>query len=127
MDYFINNETTSLKEFRKVQGLVGDSSFSIVLPKSYAVDLSIGKGDFVMVTKIDKTVYLIPEGLTEMAIELFTPIVTREYLPTLLSGNISINYSVQKYKERNYHSKSSVKRLLEKSKVVQCSSIRRLQ
>lgn len=36
-------------EYRKVQGLVGDQSFSIVLPKSYAIALGIGKGDFVKV------------------------------------------------------------------------------
>jgi bifunctional DNA-binding transcriptional regulator/antitoxin component of YhaV-PrlF toxin-antitoxin module len=36
-------------EYRKVQGLVGDQSFSIVLPKSYALSLEIGKGDFVKV------------------------------------------------------------------------------
>lgn len=38
-------------EYRKVQGLVGDQSFSIVLPKSYAVNLGIGKGDFVKVSQ----------------------------------------------------------------------------
>lgn len=37
-------------EYRKVQGLVGEQSFSIVLPKSYAVNLGIGKGDFVKVS-----------------------------------------------------------------------------
>jgi len=37
------------KEFRKVQGLVGESSFSIALPKSFANALGIGKGDFVKV------------------------------------------------------------------------------
>jgi len=36
-------------EYRKVQGLVGESSFSIVLPKSFAIALGIGKGDFVKV------------------------------------------------------------------------------
>jgi len=36
-------------EFRKVQGIVGEHSFSVVLPKKYAVDLGIGKGDFVKV------------------------------------------------------------------------------
>jgi len=36
-------------EYRKAQGLVGDQSFSIVLPKSYAIQLGIGKGDFVKV------------------------------------------------------------------------------
>ncbi len=38
-------------EYRKVQGLVGDQSFSIVLPKSYATGLGIGKGDFVRVSQ----------------------------------------------------------------------------
>lgn len=38
-------------EYRKVQGLVGDQSFSIVLPKSYAIELGIGKGDFVKVSQ----------------------------------------------------------------------------
>ena len=36
-------------EIRKVQGLVGDASFSVVLPKSYALSLGIGRGDFVKV------------------------------------------------------------------------------
>jgi len=34
-------------EFRKVQGIEQESSFSIVIPKSFAIDLGIGKGDFV--------------------------------------------------------------------------------
>jgi hypothetical protein len=36
-------------EYRKIQGLVGDQSFCVVLPKKYAIDLGIGKGDFVKV------------------------------------------------------------------------------
>ena len=40
---------TNNKEYRKVQGLVGESSFSIVLPKSFAIALGIGKGDLVKV------------------------------------------------------------------------------
>ena len=36
-------------EYRKVQGLVGEQSFSIILPKQYAINLKIGKGDFVKV------------------------------------------------------------------------------
>jgi hypothetical protein len=36
-------------EYRKVQGLIGETSFSIILPKAYAVNLGIGKGDFVKV------------------------------------------------------------------------------
>jgi hypothetical protein len=39
----------SKHEIRKVQGLVGESSFSIILPKIYAVNLGIGKGDYVKV------------------------------------------------------------------------------
>jgi AbrB family looped-hinge helix DNA binding protein len=39
--------------FRKVQGIVGEYSFSIVLPKSFANDLGIGKGDYVRVSKGD--------------------------------------------------------------------------
>jgi hypothetical protein len=36
-------------EYHNVQGIVGEQSFSIVLPKKYAIDLGIGKGDFVKV------------------------------------------------------------------------------
>jgi bifunctional DNA-binding transcriptional regulator/antitoxin component of YhaV-PrlF toxin-antitoxin module len=36
-------------EFRKIQGLVGEQSFSVVLPKQYAVHLGLAKGDFVKV------------------------------------------------------------------------------
>ncbi len=39
--------------FRKVQGIVGEYSFSIVLPKSFANDLGIGKGDYVKVSQDD--------------------------------------------------------------------------
>ena len=45
-------------KFRKVQGLVGESSFSIVLPKSYAVNLGIGKGEFVKVYCIDNKIVI---------------------------------------------------------------------
>jgi phosphate uptake regulator len=43
-------------EFRKVQGLVGESSFSIILPKIYALRLGIGKGDFVRVKQEEKRI-----------------------------------------------------------------------
>jgi formylmethanofuran dehydrogenase subunit D len=36
-------------QYRKVQGLIGETSFSIILPKTYALNLGIGKGDFVKV------------------------------------------------------------------------------
>lgn len=35
--------------YRRIQGLVGEQSFSLVLPKQYAINLRIGKGDFVKV------------------------------------------------------------------------------
>ena len=37
-------------EYRKIQGLVGEHSLSFVLPKKYAVDLGIVKGDYVKVS-----------------------------------------------------------------------------
>jgi bifunctional DNA-binding transcriptional regulator/antitoxin component of YhaV-PrlF toxin-antitoxin module len=33
-------------EIRRVQGLQGERSFTLVLPKEFAVRLGIGKGDF---------------------------------------------------------------------------------
>jgi bifunctional DNA-binding transcriptional regulator/antitoxin component of YhaV-PrlF toxin-antitoxin module len=39
----------STSEYRKVQGLIGETSFSIVLPKVYAANLGIEKGTFVKV------------------------------------------------------------------------------
>jgi antitoxin component of MazEF toxin-antitoxin module len=43
----MNSETEF--EIRKVQGLIGETSFSLILPKAYANRLFIGKGDFVKV------------------------------------------------------------------------------
>jgi hypothetical protein len=37
--------------YRRIQGLVGEQSFSLVLPKQYAINLRIGKGDFVKVVQ----------------------------------------------------------------------------
>jgi AbrB family looped-hinge helix DNA binding protein len=48
----MKNKETSI-HFRRVQGLVGDKSFSIVLPKSYATELRIGRGDSVKVSQED--------------------------------------------------------------------------
>ncbi len=33
-------------EIRRVQALTGDRSFTFVLPKAFAIELGIGKGDF---------------------------------------------------------------------------------
>lgn len=45
-------------EYRKVQGLVGETSFSLVLPKSYALNLGISKGEFLKVTCEDKRIVI---------------------------------------------------------------------
>lgn len=42
-------ESFKKPEYRKIQGLVGDQSFSLVLPKLYATSLGIQRGDFVKV------------------------------------------------------------------------------
>jgi hypothetical protein len=49
---------SKVSEYRKVQGIVGDLSFSVVLPKKYAIDLGIGKGDFVKVHQKDNTIVI---------------------------------------------------------------------
>jgi len=36
-------------QIRKIQSIVGDKSFSLTLPKSYATNLGIAKGDYVKV------------------------------------------------------------------------------
>jgi bifunctional DNA-binding transcriptional regulator/antitoxin component of YhaV-PrlF toxin-antitoxin module len=45
-------------EYRKVQGSVGEHSFSVVLPKSYAIHLGIGKGDFVKVRQEENRIII---------------------------------------------------------------------
>ena len=45
-------------EYRKIQGLVGDESFSVVLPKSYAVRLGIAKGDWVKVREEENKIII---------------------------------------------------------------------
>jgi len=44
-------ESESDREIRKVQGLVGETSFSVILPKKFAMSLGIGKGDYVNVVQ----------------------------------------------------------------------------
>ncbi len=53
-----NESSEKNPEFRKVQGLVGESSFSIVLPKLYAINLGIGKGEFVKVYCVDNKIII---------------------------------------------------------------------
>lgn len=40
-------------EIRRVQALQGERSFTLVLPKEYAVRLGIGKGDFLKCSVVD--------------------------------------------------------------------------
>ncbi|HEY7081603.1 MAG TPA: AbrB/MazE/SpoVT family DNA-binding domain-containing protein [Nitrososphaeraceae archaeon] len=42
-------EESNHYEYRKIQGIVGEQSLSVILPKSYATSLRIRKGDFVKV------------------------------------------------------------------------------
>jgi anaerobic selenocysteine-containing dehydrogenase len=42
--------TVTEKQYRKIQGILGDQSFSVVLPKHYAQSLGIAKGDYVKVS-----------------------------------------------------------------------------
>jgi len=46
------------KEYRKVQGLVGETSFSIVLPKSIVNALGISRGDFVQIYRDDNKIII---------------------------------------------------------------------
>ena len=48
-----NIKENNAYEYRKVQGILGDVSFNIVLPKKYSNSLGIRKGDFVKVFLID--------------------------------------------------------------------------
>lgn len=43
---------------RKIQGIVGENLLSIILPKSYALDLGIGKGDYVKVTRQNDSIVI---------------------------------------------------------------------
>jgi len=45
-------------QYRKVQGLIGETSFSIILPKVYAINLGIGKGDFVKVSQEERRIVI---------------------------------------------------------------------
>jgi hypothetical protein len=45
-------------EYRKIQGIVGELSLSVVLPKYYAIRLGIGKGDFVKVRQEENKIII---------------------------------------------------------------------
>jgi hypothetical protein len=45
-------------EYRKIQPIVGGISFSVILPKSYAMNLGLGRGDFVKVRQDGQTIVI---------------------------------------------------------------------
>lgn len=57
MDY-IDTSKDSEKLFRRIQGLVGDQSFSVILPKQYAINLGIKKGDYVKVRQQENRIII---------------------------------------------------------------------
>jgi hypothetical protein len=50
----LESTTNRPVEYRKVQAILGDISFNVVLPKKYSLALGIKKGDFVKVIHYDK-------------------------------------------------------------------------
>jgi hypothetical protein len=48
-------------EYRKIQTILGDISFSLVLPKQYAIGLGLRKGEFVKVRQ-DKNKIIIEKA-----------------------------------------------------------------
>ena len=52
----INIPQDSKEHFRRIQGLVGEQSFSLILPKQYAVNLGIRKGDYVRVRQENRRI-----------------------------------------------------------------------
>jgi hypothetical protein len=45
-DYNNRLEETRKVEIRKIQALTGERSLTLVFPKNFAIELGIGKGDF---------------------------------------------------------------------------------
>jgi AbrB family looped-hinge helix DNA binding protein len=44
--------------YRRIQGLLGEQSFSIILPKRYAIDLGLSKGDYVKVRQEENKIVI---------------------------------------------------------------------
>jgi antitoxin component of MazEF toxin-antitoxin module len=51
-------------EYRKIQGIMGMHSYSLILPKQYAIDIGLSKGDYVRIRKVDRK--LIVEKASEV-------------------------------------------------------------
>ena len=56
MDYLEGLETSNNLNnpnmYRRVQGILGEQSYSLVLPKIFAINLGIKKGDYVKVRQL---------------------------------------------------------------------------
>jgi hypothetical protein len=53
------NENSKLDyQYRKVHGIMGEISYSIIIPKLYAMDIGIRKGDSVKVTHDSKKIII---------------------------------------------------------------------
>ncbi|MGH9977966.1 MAG: AbrB/MazE/SpoVT family DNA-binding domain-containing protein [Nitrososphaeraceae archaeon] len=53
-----NSKSKGQLEYRKIQALVGDHSLFCVLPRAYAVNLGIHKGDFVKVFQTENQIII---------------------------------------------------------------------
>jgi hypothetical protein len=50
----LENSTDQSFEYRKVQAILGDISFNLVLPKKYSLALGLKKGDYLKVSQYGK-------------------------------------------------------------------------
>ena len=50
-------------QYQRIQGIWGDQSFSVVLPKHYAVSLGISKGEYVKVAIEGNRIVIERDGL----------------------------------------------------------------
>jgi hypothetical protein len=46
------NPSESAQLYRRIQGILGEQSYSLILPKMFATNLGIKKGDYVKVKQI---------------------------------------------------------------------------
>jgi hypothetical protein len=54
-EYTVSEKSTDQPfEYRKVQAILGDISFNVVLPKKYSLVIGLKKGDFVKVSQHGK-------------------------------------------------------------------------
>jgi hypothetical protein len=56
-------------EYRKIQSIMRDVSFSIVLPKEYATNLGLKKGEFVKVWFVDSKIIIEKDDKERNSIE----------------------------------------------------------